>query len=171
MKVYGNLWNFSESQRKGGKREPKGAKGNQKGSKRWQKWAKREPAVAKSELRGGPRVPKVSHRATKMHQKNCLPERSRKGSKKAYRIKKKWEPFKKLKKLKPIQQIIPKTIIQKHKHWCQRGAKMEPKSMPTRIKIQCQNRHRKRLGISSNIMFLWRVKSFKFLLKTMALKV
>ena len=44
---------------------------------------------------------------------------------------------------------------------------MEPKSMPKRIKNQCQNWYRKRSGKSSKIMFLWRVKSLKFIGKTM----
>ena len=39
--------------------------------------------------------------------------------------------------------------------------------MPKRIKNQCQNWYRKRLGKSSKIMFLWRVKSLKFIGKTM----
>ena len=64
------------------------------------------------------------------------------------------------------QKIIKKTITKQLGIWCQRGPKMEPKTMPKRIKNQCQNKYRNRSWKSSKIMFLWRVKSLKFIVKT-----
>ena len=141
------------------------------------KGAKREPQGDKNELKLNQRDPTVSHLEAQWYQKwakgrpKCIPKsvfgKGREKGAKSFRPSSFLglpfgNHFHKKYHRKFIQKSITKKYTKIMSNCFQNGAGIDAKNH----KNKCLNLYRKRSGKSSKIMFLWRVKSLKFIRKT-----